>query len=250
MRKILFPTVLFLCTLFSSCNSKPGNTDNTAVADTTATTADTVSVIEKSAPGIKALTSCTYTSGNQQWDITGAGGNPDPTKITFDIVKTAEDTAPYVKIKYNDTVVQCLPAETKRNWRVWYNADNQKWYFKDEASTATLTPFSGPRYALKYTGHETMLKLKLDKSTDSPAKIIFIGTDDYRNASSTAYNDHVFNIHNTNATNTNSVHVVMQKISGTNDYTFTILHNSNLPTSLPSCAGDGTAPQYGCVKAH
>ncbi len=245
MKKFSFLFTVLIVLLLTACNNKPKETTEVNPADS----------VQEQATGdsegleVLAATSCTFNSTGGSWDITN-GGNPDPSKITFDVVKTAEDTAPFIKIKYNGTEVQCIPAGQKRNWRVWKNIGQNKWYFKDMASTATLTPCSGPRYCLNFTGHETDFKLKIDNSSDSPAQVIFIGTDDYRNGSSTALNDHVFNIHNASESMSKSIHVVMQKIPRTSDYAFTVLHYSNSPASLPECGGNIAAPTDACYKAH
>ncbi|MFN8322708.1 MAG: hypothetical protein U0T74_08635 [Chitinophagales bacterium] len=214
------------------------------------TTGSSIKTLKKKKDlSVTFTTTCNFISGTSQWDITDANGNPDPSKITFAVVKETLDPYPYVKIFHNGTEVQCIPAGNKRLWKVYYNSRNSKWYFKDALSTATLTPCSGPRFCLAYTNHEDKFALKLDKSTDTIPVVIFIGTDDYRNGISTDLNDHVFNIHNATDVNTKSVHVVMQATSGLANYSFTIMHNSNQPTTLNQCSG-GSAPDTACYKAH
>jgi hypothetical protein len=192
-------------------------------------------------PALLVSSSCTFNGGINTWDLTA------PNKLELKVVQATGDPAPMVKIYYNNTEVQCIPAGIARNWRVM--KESSTYFFRDEPATAAIDICSKLWvFCLRHTGHENALTLKVIKY-DQTAKFVFVGTDDIRDGAPVNLTDYVFNIHNENATNSKSVNIILRPLAtGSNLYDFSVAHSSGNPTlTVPSCVV-GSLPTYMCAR--
>lgn len=184
----------------------------------------------------------TFTAEHDPWTI------PD-SFLQFEVGVLPGEEAPSITIKRNNVVLQVIPADTKRNWRIIPGAAAGQYLFCDEISGAKLTLNTPPCFYFKWTGHNQpplgVFALRLTK--DAAGKFILVCTDDYRNGVATNRRDHKFAIQNTNSGYTNSIHVALIN-SGTAinpSYDFVILHSTGSPTAdIPPC--NGTNPNPAC----
>ncbi|HRG88166.1 MAG TPA: hypothetical protein PLW44_04040 [Chitinophagales bacterium] len=187
-------------------------------------------------------TPCSYNSGTNTWDVSGAN------ELAIRIVQESTDPSPMIKIKYNGVDVQCIPASTIRKW--WVKKVSGVYYFVDSPADSGISICNSvPTVCLRYTGHESNLKIKFDNAL-GPGKYAIIGTDDIRDGTPLSYNtDHVFNVHNEGITPTNNIRVVVRPIiKGSPNYDFVMVHASNLPSSyLPACIPD-SMPANVCIR--
>lgn len=219
--KPTFPTIIVLFILYGLIGCKRGS--------------------DKSSSRL-VTTPCTYYSGTNTWNMSGTN------ELTFKVVQGLTDPSPMIKIKYNGVDTQCIPASTIRKW--WVKKVSGIYYFVDSPADSGISICNSvPTVCLRYTGHESNLKIKLDNSL-GPGKYSFIGTDDIRDGTPLSYTmDHVFNIHNEGTTPTNNIRVVIRPIiKGSPNYDFVMVHASNLPSSyLPSCIPD-SLPTNVCIR--
>lgn len=186
-----------------------------------------------------AATPCNFKSGSNAWTISG------PSNLTFQIIKEDDDPRPMVKIFVSGVEQQCVPAETKR---IWYITKVRGVVtFNDVPDTNSIGSCGAPVFCLRYTGHESVLTLRLEQFGGTGGDYIIVGRDDFRDGYTMPLTDNKFVIHNNSNVNTNSVHVMIRE-SSTDVFDFVITHMSGLPTgSMPAC-GD-TLPNPACAIA-